>query len=291
MRVDDRLLVGRLFTVLGAAGFVGQRVVARLRAAGARVYAPVRDDPALWQQPLGQVIYAAGLTADYLARPFDTVQAHVSLLAQVLQRSQWEALVYLSSTRLYDSLGAIDCTESLPLQLDPAQPRHLYDLSKALGESLCHSVGQGRARIARLACVYEGLDDADGFLPGLLRQALAARVQARAAGPAARGVLSIDSSPAFERDYVQMADAVEALLHILLQGQSVTYNVASGCNVSNAALFNYLAQHGQCDVQAMQTGTPNPAPQISIARMRTEFDWQPRSVFDLFDSLYKEPGC
>ena len=270
------LLPGHSFTVLGAAGFVGQRVVARLRAAGAQVYAPVRGDPALFTQPLGHVIYAAGLTADYLARPFDTVEAHVGLLARVLQQCRWDSLVYLSSTRLYDSLGAVDATESLPLLLDPTQPRHLYDLSKGLGESLCQTVGGGRARVARLACVYEGVADADGFLPALLRQVL---------GATAMPSITVASSPSFARDYVHVSDVVDGLLHIALHGKQAVYNLASGCNVANAELFGYIKRRWGCDIVATLPAGMSAAPRICIDRMREEFGWQPRPLFDVLDAL------
>ena len=68
-----RDLQGLRFTVVGAAGFVGTRVCATLQARGAQVWVPARNEPWPWEVPLGHVIYCAGLTADYLARPFDTV--------------------------------------------------------------------------------------------------------------------------------------------------------------------------------------------------------------------------
>lgn len=276
MALED-MLVGRVFTVLGGGGFVGRRVVERLRAGGARVYSPDRDDPALFSQPLGNVIYAAGLTADYLTRPFDTVEAHVGLLARVLQQCQWESLVYLSSTRLYDSRGAVEASESLELHLDPAQPRHLYDFSKALGESLCHVIGQGRARIARLACVYEGMSDTDGFLSSLLRQAaMAARM--------GKMQLEVDTSASFLRDYVHVSDVVDGLICIALQGQHVVYNVASGRNVSNADLFAYILQRWGCQVIAKSPHKEVFVPRISIDRMRVDFDWRPKDVFDVLDT-------
>jgi nucleoside-diphosphate-sugar epimerase len=274
-------LEGRVFTVLGAAGFVGQRVASRLRAAGAEVFAPARGDPALWTRPLGHVVYAAGLTADYLVRPFDTVEAHVGLLARVLKEAQWESLVYLSSTRLYDSLGAVDAHEALPLRLDPGQPRHLYDLSKALGESLCHTQGQGRARVARLACVYEGAQDADGFLPSLLRQVMAAGAQPGAPRPA----IEVPSSPSFERDYVHVSDVVEGLVHLALRGQHTIYNLASGENTSNASLFDGLGRRWACELRATLPAGPSEAPRIRIDRMREEFGWRPKGLHSVLDAM------
>ncbi len=275
-------LQGQRFTVVGAAGFVGRRLCATLQARGAQVWAPARHEPWPWQPPLGHVMYCAGLTADYLARPFDTVQAHVSHLAQVLQhglaQGSLQSLVYLSSTRLYDGLGEGLVHERAVLSMDPVNPRHLYDLSKGLGESLCHVAGQGLARVARLACVYDGPQDADGFLPALLRQVL----QARAAGV---GRVDVSSSPHFTRDYVHLDDVVDALIRIAVQGLQPVYNVASGANVSNAELFDYLERCWGCAVQPLLDTQPAPAPQVSIERLRTELHWQPLPLLAALDRI------
>ncbi|HNZ92068.1 MAG TPA: NAD(P)-dependent oxidoreductase [Acidovorax sp.] len=281
-------LQGRRFTVVGAAGFVGSRMLTTLQSRGAQVWAPARDEPWPWVRSLGHVIYCAGLTADYLARPFDTVQAHVSQLAQVLQnglqQGQLESLVYLSSTRLYDGLGAGLAHENAVLPMDPANPRHLYDLSKGLGESLCHVAGQGLARVARLACVYDGPQDVDGFVPALLRQVLAAR-------HAGMGQVEVSSSPHFTRDYVHLSDVVDALIRIALHGTAPVYNVASGVNVSNAELFEYLERRWRCRVQPLLHTVPSPAPLVSIERLRSELHWQPQLLFDVLDSCQGALAC
>jgi UDP-glucose 4-epimerase len=281
-------LKGQHFTVVGSTGFVGRRLLATLRARGAQVWAPVRDEPLPWNRPLGHVMYCAGLTADYLARPFDTVEAHVSLLSKILQygleAGQLDSLVYLSSTRLYDGLGGGLAHEGAVLPVDPTNPRHLYDLSKGLGESLCHVAGQGRARVARLACVYEGPHDADGFLPALLRQVLAAR-------DAGVKTIDVSSSPHFARDYVCLDDVVEALIKIALRGQQSVYNVASGVNVSNAELFEYLGRRWGCHVLPQLETLQSPVPKVDIERLRNELQWQPRRLFDVLDTYQGVLEC
>ena len=83
------------FTVLGASGYIGSRLVAHLRAQGHTVWAPARGDAEVFTRPLGHVMYCVGLTADFRTRPFDTVDAHVGLLAEVLRRAQFDSLLYL----------------------------------------------------------------------------------------------------------------------------------------------------------------------------------------------------
>ena len=54
-----------LYTVIGASGFIGGRLVQALRAQGAEVHAPTRSDPELFARDLGRVFYCAGLTGDW----------------------------------------------------------------------------------------------------------------------------------------------------------------------------------------------------------------------------------
>ena len=271
-------------TVIGAGGFIGRRLVAHLRNSGWDCRAPARDDRDFIRDgALGTVFHCAGLTADYARRPHDTVQAHVGLLDEVLAHADFDALVYLSSTRLYDGcLGnAGACVdEDTPLALDPAQPRHLFDLSKALGESLCRQASGGRGRIARLSCVYSGAeDDADGFLGTLL-----ARVRAPGRGP----VLEVDSSAEAARDYVHVDDAIEALVAIASRGTRPLYNIAGGVDVGNGELFARLGELAGCELRALRH-EPVPCPAaISIERLRGEFGWRPRALLDTLPALLGE---
>ena len=125
-----------LATILGATGFVGRRLQARLTAEGWDVFAPAKGDKSLFGRDMGVVFYCAGLTADYDRRPFETVEAHASLVSELIQAGRFEQIIYLSSTRLYDGQAAEALDETAPLLFDPADPRRVYDLSKALGENL-----------------------------------------------------------------------------------------------------------------------------------------------------------
>lgn len=289
------MTASRSATLIGGHGFVGRQLCVRLEREGWDCWVPLRDDAQLWQRELGHVFYCAGLTADYAQRPFDSVEAHASLLNRVLRDARFESLVYLSSTRLYDGLeaspGEGDVTEDRPLHLSPDNPRHLYDLSKALGESLCRVAGQGRARVARLACVWSEGDDAEGFLPELLRTVREARIAA-SAGPAHRPIVRVDSSPHFARDYVHIDDVLDALVALAASSGFAIYNVAGGSNVGNAALFECIGAAGGCEVVAGHDRAAPAAPRISIARMADAFGWRPADTLErVAHILVGEPAC
>ena len=274
----------RQATLIGGHGFIGRHLHRRLRAEGWACWVPERDDARLMHRDLGHVFYCAGLTADYAERPFDTVEAHVALLNRVLRAAHFDSLVYLSSTRLYDSLGDVCATEDAPLALAPANPRHLYDLSKALGESLCHAAGRGRARVARLSCVYAGASDDGGFLSELMRRVLACR----AAAPPWR--IDVESSPLFARDYVHIDDVLGALTLIATRGTQTVYNVAGGKNIVNRELFERLFEASGCEVVASHRHEAPRPPRISIQRMAAEFAWQPACVLERLCQTTLEPS-
>ena len=197
-------------TVVGAAGFVGARLAARLQADGWDVFAPAKGDPALLDRDLGVVFYCAGLTADYDRRPFDTVEAHASLVSALIRADRFERLVYCSSTRLYDGQRKEVAHEAEPLVLDPADPRRVYDLSKALGENLTLARTGGRGAVARLSNVYDWADGAPGFLSEWLIKARNTRD------------LALESSPNIARDYIHLDDTVAALIAIATQGSGIS---------------------------------------------------------------------
>ncbi len=257
-------------TIIGGKGFIGRHLVARLLAAGWICHIPERREVFYEQKDMGHVFYCAGLTADYLHRPFETIEAHVSLLSRILQAECFESLVYLSSTRLYDSQPELEGKEDLPLLLTPSNPRHLYDLSKALGESLCLATGKGRARIARLSCVYKDHTDGEGFLPMLLRRIVTDKCS----------ILEVDSSPSLARDYIAIDDVVEALILIATQAKQPVYNVASGENTANDTLFSTLMEISGCRIIPLQKTAAAAPPKVSIARITEEFRWKPQSVIE-----------
>ncbi len=274
----------RLATVIGASGFIGGHVMRRLQRDGWDCRSSSRADPYVLKRPLGHVFYCAGLTADYAQRPHDTVQAHVGALNALLAGAQFDSLVYLSSTRLYDSQPGLAVDEDSALLLNPAQPRHVYDLSKAMGEALCRHACQGRARIARLGCVYAH-DPADpSFLADLLRR-VAPLGPPEAAGQAPAPTIDIDTSARASRDYVHIDDVVQALLLIATRGTQAAYNVASGQNISNAQLFERLGQLRHCRLRALRCERLPCAAPVSIARMRSELAWQPTPVLDKLAEL------
>ncbi len=243
-----------LATIIGATGFVGRRLQARLTAEGWDVYAPAKGDKSLFGRDMGVVFYCAGLTADYDRRPFDTVEAHASLVSELIKAGRFEQLIYLSSTRLYDGQAAVELDETAPLLFDVADPRRVYDLSKALGENLTLARTEGRGAVARLANVFDWEPDAPGFLSEWLIEAARTRE------------LRLDSSPHIARDYIHLDDVISALIAMSEKPAQGVVNVASGQLTANGEIANIFLQAGW-HVDFSRDISPAPPPRSANARL------------------------
>lgn len=253
-----------LFTVLGASGVIGRRLVGALRACGEEVWAPRRGDEAIFKQPLGHLIYAIGITADFRTRPFDTVDAHVCFLARLLGQTSFDSLLYLSSTRVYS--GAVHGTEDAVLQVRSQDSSDLYNLSKLMGESLCLASGRSGVRVARLSNVVGG-DDADtaNFLPTLWREAKAGKIVLR-------------TSLASSKDYIHIDDVVDLLPRIANGGRHAIYNVASGQQISHRQWAERLVDLTGCSVEVVADAPEISFVPVNVSRVCAEFGFVPRSV-------------
>ena len=253
------------FTVLGASGYIGSRLVDHLRAQGHAVWAPARGDAEVFARPLGNVMYCVGLTADFRTRPFDTVDAHVGLLAEVVRRADFESFLYLSSTRVY--MGAASTHEDAPLSVLPGDPSYLYNLTKLTGESLCHASGRTGVRVARLSNVVgPGMDPASGNLVAdLLHQAR-------------QGHIVLRSDPQSAKDYLHVDDLVDWLPCIALTGRAKVYNVASGKQTTHRQWLEWLASTHTATFASAEPAPWQGFAPIDVTRLRNEFAWEPRRL-------------
>ncbi len=259
------------FTVFGSSGFIGSHLNASLVAEGAECYTPYRDDPAIYGQNLGHVIYCIGLTADFRERPFDTVRAHVFRLLNLLENCSFDSFLYLSSTRLY--LKGNQGDEMADVRVNSNDPDDLYNLSKLMGESLCFSSERPGVRVARLSNVFGKKDGSTDFLSSVIRDAVE------------RGKVILSSSMASEKDYVSIADVVALLPKISAFGQYRLYNVASGKNTSNRSLMSEIKKQTGCRVTMADHTKVSRFPEISINRVKAEFGFSPEPLIPAISTL------
>ena len=148
------------FTVLGAGGFIGRRLVLHLRAAGHEVLAVERAGLKGFlagRFPAGHVIDCIGLTGDFRERRPETAEAHVGVVATALARDRMASFLLLSSTRVY--ARAASTREETELVVAPMVAGDVYNITKLAGEALC--LGDPRAEV-RVAPAVQCLWGRDG---------------------------------------------------------------------------------------------------------------------------------
>lgn len=260
-----------MITVLGGDGFLGSRFAARLARDGTERWVPARNE-ALTGRRLGTVLYCIGVTADFRTRPFDTVEAHVGRLAEVLRDCDFERLVYLSSTRVYRLVEG-EAAEDAALPMRPEVPEDLYALSKAMGESLALSCGRD-AVVVRLSNVYGPGARSEDFLPSVLAAARAGRVVLRQ---------SLES----DKDYVSVDDVVAAVLRVASSGRQRVYNVAAGENTSHGRLLARLKDLTGCAVEVVPDAPTVRFPRVATRRLTAEFGYNPARLMDDLPGLLR----
>lgn len=252
------------FTVLGATGVIGSALVKSLTSKGYQVFSPERGSELVFNQSLGHVIYAVGITADFRHKPYETVDAHVLYLSQVLQRADFDSLLYLSSTRLYQ--GMDEAKEDIDIVVNSLNPSDLYNISKLMGESLCLNSQRQRVRIARLSNVVGGNDsESENFIPSLYRDAQKGHIRLRT---------RLESS----KDYIHIDDVVELLERISVTGRHNLYNVASGFSIKHQEWVDLICKEYQCTVNVDTQAVLDKHPLISVDRVYKEFGFESRIV-------------
>jgi len=247
------------FTVLGAGGYVGRAMVAHLRAEGHEVAAVTRETLAGFLAagaPAGHVIYAIGLTGDFRARPLETAEAHVGIVARVLAEVALDSFLYLSSTRVY---ARSELTrEDAAIEVAPGVASDLYNITKLAGEALVLGNARPTLRVARLSNVYGPGMGTDSFLGQVLDEGRRS------------GSVSIHQGLLSTKDYVSIDDVVRALTAIAERGQARLYNVASGRNTTHDAIVTVLARSHGWSVEADGNAAVR-FPRIDITRLSSEF--------------------
>jgi nucleoside-diphosphate-sugar epimerase len=214
--------------VTGASGFLGQRLVSRLRAEGREVLAPGRADgfdivtDDLDLADADHVFHLAALTGvpaawDDPAR-FHLVNAHGTVRLLEACRTAGCGLTYVSGF-VYGRPERMPIAES-----DPTRPNNPYAFSKLMGEEACRFYASAfgvRANIVRPFNIYGPGQDQRFLLPVIVDQV---------ADPQASEVVVKDLAP--RRDFIHVDDVISAIIAVAGQPPGAVFNVGSGKSYS-----------------------------------------------------------
>ncbi|RJE48779.1 MULTISPECIES: SDR family oxidoreductase [unclassified Dehalobacter] len=258
-------------TIIGANGFIGKHLVNELKKLGQSYFTPDRNDDSIFHAPLGNVIYCAGLSSDFRSRSFDTVRAHVTLLSDLLEKSSYHSFLYLSSTRIYINTTKAD--EDTDLTVNPKNKEDIFNISKLMGESICHATDNPKVRIARLSNVCGNDFSSDNFLYSIIKDAVTT------------GEVTFRTSLASAKDYVTIDDVTRILLKISSSGKQKVYNVASGQNIFHQTIADLLQKLTCCKIHVDDHAVPVTFPLIDIDRITKEFHFTPSDPLDFIKNL------
>jgi nucleoside-diphosphate-sugar epimerase len=262
------------FTVIGGFGFIGSAVVECLRMNGHNVFVPNRDNTDLIEYNHGHIIYAAGVTADFRERPFDTVKAHICILNQILEHANFNSLLYLSSARMYRHAAMAHELEQISVMSEDGES--FYDITKLAGEAICHASGRKNVRVARLTNVIGRDFYSNNFLFDLIKSAYR------------KGKIELRSSLDSAKDYVLIEDVANLLLKIATQGKHKCYNVGSGTNISHLEIVGLIAEQLEAEVEVLNEAPKLISEAIDISRIMTEFKFEPQNVLMQIPTLVTE---
>lgn len=321
------LLKGKTVLVTGATGLVGRALTQALLYAGEtvcgeiRVIAPVRDVKKAtdlfdsqaqergtlvllpWEAeraletdgPVDYAVHCASQTASraFVRTPVETIRTAVFGTEHVLRlaHAKGAKTVYLSSL---EACGDHQTDEKVPEDysgpIDPLAARSCYPESKRLCENLCaayfHEYGLP-VNILRLA---------QTFGPGV--RSSDQRVFAEFARCVCQGRdIVLRTAGDMRHSYVASADAVRAILLVLLAGEAgAAYNVANEATYCSILDMAELAAHTIADgriavkldqsVPLEQLGYPKPSRlNLDASRLR-QLGWTPRQTLrDMLERL------
>ena len=251
-----------MVTVLGASGFIGSQIIKKLIFSNAPFYAPSRGED-IFNKDLGDIIYCIGLTADFRTKPFETINAHICKLNEVLSKCSFNSLTYLSSTRVYINSTQPVAYEEDKLLIDVMDSDDLYTLSKLTGERLCLSSGK-KIKIIRLSNIIGKEDSNINFLSSIINTIKKEKA------------VLLQQSLSSSKDFVFIDDVVDVILKIIFTGKHQVYNVASGQNTTNESILIELQKYFTYTFSLTETSTKKVFPNISIQKICTEFNFKPK---------------
>ncbi|MDC9603959.1 NAD-dependent epimerase/dehydratase family protein [Xenorhabdus griffiniae] len=262
-----------MFTIFGGRGFIGSKIVEILSQQGHKVWIPLRDDNSIFEKPLGTVIYCAG-NGNCQDTPFSVLEANTCLLAKILEKSQFNQLLYMSSTRVY--MNNENSNENSELKVCIDDNRRLFNLTKLVAEELCLKSGRDIC-IVRPSNVYGLAINSPLFLPSITRSAIEHRK------------IDMYIKRDYAKDYVSVTDVANACIYLSKKKEAAgkVINIATGYNIKAEKIADTLQKNTQCKVIWHQIEFPNenfPITDISLLKKLMP-SYSPRNVIDDIEEM------
>jgi len=260
-----------MITLLGATGFIGSAILKKMQSEGIEVYDPARNED-LTGKYLGNIIYCIGLTNDAKYKPFETLEAHINKLKNIIEQCTFDAITYCSSTRVYIH-NTTEAKENSLINVDTADAFEFFNLTKLTAESLLFNTVE-KFKIVRLSNIFGPDFTSDNFLTSIIRDALTT------------GKITLRSSALSQKDYLHVSDAADLITAIALDDKTQgIYNVASGVNVTNGEILEVISKITGCEVEYTAGAEDIIFNPIDVIRIKDELNFKPKAL--LLDEIPK----
>ncbi|NEJ71511.1 NAD-dependent epimerase/dehydratase family protein [Rhizobium phaseoli] len=261
--------------VTGAGGFLGKRLVERLKQAGVEVLAVDRTHGDISEEGIWQALPAARTLFHLAGRTFvpDSWSQGPSFMAANVLGTQ-HALNWCKRHKarlVFASAYVYGVPERLPIhENDRVRPNNPYALSKHLAEQLCEFAAtheQIPVVVLRLFNIYGAGQRPEFLIPTLLN-----RIRAK------QDIQVMDLSP--RRDYVFVDDVLSAFAkamdvsegyHCINIGSGTSYSVQEIIDFLQKAAGTDLPVVSSCDVRRNEI----PDVRADITRARAVLGWRP----------------
>lgn len=258
------------FTVFGSEGFIGSAFCNYLRTQNIEYSTPDIRNGKIPTHNLGHIIYAVGVL-DFKQDLAKTLDSHVFLLNKLLNETDFDSFLYISSTRIYYNGSSTD--ENSSLIVNPSDFDNVYNISKIMGETICNISKKQNIRIIRLSNVVGNNFNSNLSLPSMIRDAVRMKK------------ITLQTSLDSEKDFVYIDDVVDIMYKIVIHGKNTIYNVANGENLTNKNIIERLQKITKCKVEVVENAKQYSFLPISIKRIKKEFNFQPVSVITKFEKI------
>ena len=309
------------YLLTGATGLIGSALLRKLVAEGNSVTCPIRNkekarglfdgeiyNKVQWiELPLEKylqdmdkhfdyIIHCASPTASkyFVSNPVETLSFNVSTTTAIMEYAKnhsVKGVLFLSSLESYGTVTEGDrlIDEDYQGYVNPLEVRSSYNIAKRTCECICHAYSQEYnvpVKVVRLTQIISSKVAEEDM-----------RVYAQFARSAAREediILHTEGTSA--RQYLYIDDAVEALITVLMKGNSgEAYNVANEdtyISVKDMAEFVQKHFNPEHKVVIQKRDDMGYAPvtklRLSTKKLR-DLGWSPRyGLFEMYEALIKE---
>lgn len=309
------------YLLTGATGLIGSALLRKLVMQDCNVTCPIRNkekaktlfdediyNKVCWKEmPLetylqdmeeffDYIIHCASPTASkyFVSNPVETLSFNISTTTAIMEyakKRNVKGVLFLSSLESYGTVTEGDTLidEDYQGYVNPLEVRSSYNIAKRTCECICHASSQEYnvpVKMVRLTQIISSKVAQEDM-----------RVYAQFARSAARGediILHTEGTSA--RQYLYIDDAVEALITVLMKGNSgEAYNVANEdtyISVKDMAEFvqkNFNPEHKVVIQKRDDMGyAPVTKLRLSTQKLRN-LGWSPRyGLYEMYDALIKE---